>query len=191
MAKTQKTPRPQKSSAKDQAEVNITKGTATTAPPPSDESDEAKVEVETVVGDHPEAEQKNQSARKADDISGVDDAVAGIQSIMEASSAVVSLPGAATMITAAPANDPKKSKAKKPSPSKRKMPATKMKKYGSQVMTRYFGYIFLNSAGTRLIMAQPVFPGQKMVHLMYLQIGYIVSGRGTKIMYYWLPTRVS
>jgi hypothetical protein len=39
------------------------KEVATTAPRPSNESGEAKVEVETVVWDHPEAEQKNQTAR--------------------------------------------------------------------------------------------------------------------------------
>jgi hypothetical protein len=52
MAKTRKTPRPQKSSAK--AALNKMKGAATTDTPPSDESDEAKVKDETVVGEHPE-----------------------------------------------------------------------------------------------------------------------------------------
>jgi hypothetical protein len=47
---------------------------------------------------------------------------------MEAAAAVVSLSGVATMITAASANAPKKSKAKKPSPSKRKTLANKAKK---------------------------------------------------------------
>jgi hypothetical protein len=55
MAKMPNTPHPYKLSAKAKAAVNNTKGAATTAPPPSDESDEAKVEVETVVWDHPEA----------------------------------------------------------------------------------------------------------------------------------------
>jgi hypothetical protein len=82
-----------------------------------------EVETETVVWDHPEAEQKN----KADKISVDDGAVTGIQSIMEAA-AVVSLSGVGTTITAALANCPKKSKAKKPSPFKRKTPATKAKK---------------------------------------------------------------
>jgi hypothetical protein len=99
------------------------KGAATTATHPPDEFDEAKVEVETVVWDQPEAEQKN----KADEISVDDGAVIGIQSIMEAA-AVVSLSGVSMIITAAPANAPKKSNAKKPSPSKRKTPATKAKK---------------------------------------------------------------
>jgi hypothetical protein len=40
-------------------------------------------------------------------------------------------------------------------------------------------------------MAQRVFPGQKMAQTMYLRIGVIISGRGTKTMYYWLHTRVS
>jgi hypothetical protein len=47
---------------------------------------------------------------------------------MEAAAAVVSLSGVATMITAAPANAPKKSKAKKPSPSKKKTLDIKVKK---------------------------------------------------------------
>jgi hypothetical protein len=91
---------------------------------------------------------------KSDNISGDDDAVTGIQSITEAAAAVVSLSGKATMITAMPANAPNKSKGKEPSPSKREMPATKAKKPAPQVMTRYFGYMFLKSAGTMLIMAQ-------------------------------------
>jgi hypothetical protein len=69
--------------------------------------------------DHLEAEQNNQAAyswlSKADEISGDDGAVTGIQSILEAAAAVVSLPGVATTITAVSANAPKKSKAKKPS----------------------------------------------------------------------------
>jgi hypothetical protein len=132
MAKTRKTTRPQKSSAKAKTAVKKMKGAAITAPPPSDKSNEAKVEGETAVGDHPEVEQKNQAARpvlsKADKSSGDNDAVTGIQSIMEAEAAVVSLLGVATTIAVAPANAPKKSKAKKSSPSKRKTPATKAKK---------------------------------------------------------------
>jgi hypothetical protein len=75
-----------------------------------------EVETDTVVWDHPEAEQNN----KSDVISVDDGAVTGIQSIMEASSSVVSLSDVATTITAALANGPKTSKVKKPSPSKRK-----------------------------------------------------------------------
>jgi hypothetical protein len=108
----EKTPRAPKSSAKAKTTVNKMKGAATTAPPPSDESDEEKVEVETVVRVHPEVEQKNQAAcslmSKADENSGDDDAVTGIQSIMEASAAVGSLSGVATTITAVPS--PSKSK---------------------------------------------------------------------------------
>jgi hypothetical protein len=134
MAKKRKTPHPQKSSAKAKAEVNKMKGAATTAlrsPEESNESyepdvpDEAEVKVgiESVVWDHPEAEEKI----KADEIS-VDDGATGIQSVMEAAAAaVVSLSGVTTMKTAL-AVGPKKSNAKKPSPSKRTMPASKAKK---------------------------------------------------------------
>jgi hypothetical protein len=73
MAKTQKNHRPQKSSAKAKAAVNKIKGAATTVPPSSDESNEATMEVETVVWDHPETEHQNQAAcsllSKKDEIS--------------------------------------------------------------------------------------------------------------------------
>jgi hypothetical protein len=86
MAKTRKTPCPQKSPAKAKAAVNKMKGAATTAPYSADESDEpdvpdeaeVKVEIESVVWDHPEVEQKI----KVDEIS-VDDGAKGIQSVME------------------------------------------------------------------------------------------------------------
>jgi hypothetical protein len=63
MAKTRKTPRPEKSPAKAKAAVNKMKGGATTAPPSPDESDEpdvpdeeeVKVGIESVILDHPEA----------------------------------------------------------------------------------------------------------------------------------------
>jgi hypothetical protein len=63
MAKTRRTPRPQKSPAKANAAVNKMKGAATTAPRSPDEPDvpdeaEVKVGIESVVWDHPEAEQK-------------------------------------------------------------------------------------------------------------------------------------
>jgi hypothetical protein len=143
-----------------------------------------EVDTETVLWYHLEAEQKI----KAKEIS-VNDGATGIQSVMEAAAAVVSLSGVATTKTAL-ANDPQKFKAKKPSPSKRKTPASNAKK-PAHPMIRYFGYVFLNSSGTRPIMAQRVFPGQKMVQTMYLQIGFIISGRDTKIMYCWIHTRVS
>jgi hypothetical protein len=144
MAKTRKTPRPQKSSAKAKAAVNKIKGAATTAPRSPDESDEpdepdkAEVEVdtETVVSDHPKAEQKI----KEDEIY-VDDGATGIQCVMEESAAVVSVSGVATTKTAL-AVVPKKPKVKKPSPSKGKNPASKDKKPAPQVMIRYFGYVF-------------------------------------------------
>jgi hypothetical protein len=156
MAKARKTPRPQKYPAKTKAAVNKMKGAATTAPGYPDESDEpdmpgeaeVKVGIESVVWDHPEAEQHI----KSDEMS-VDDGATGIQSVLEAAAAVVSLSGVTTKKTVL-AVGPNKPKAKKPSPSKRKTPVSKAKKHGPQVMNRYFGYIFLNSAGTMLIMAQ-------------------------------------
>jgi hypothetical protein len=156
MARMRKTPRPEKSSAKAKAAVNRMKGAATTAPRFHDESDEpdvsgeaeVKVGIESVVWDHPEADQMV----KEDEIL-VDDGAAGIQSVMEAASAVVSLSGVATTKTAL-AVGPNKPKAKKPSPSNMTTPASKAKKPVPQVEIRYFCYVFLNSAGTRLIMAQ-------------------------------------
>jgi hypothetical protein len=156
MAKMQKTPRPQKSSAKAKAAVNKTKGAATTVPRSPGESNEphepheAEVEVgiESVVWDHPESEQKI----KADEVS-VDDGAIGIQSVMEAATSVVSLSGVATTKSAL-AIGPKKFKAKKPSPSKRKRQPLKRRNLPPQVMISFFCYVFLNSAGTRLIMAQ-------------------------------------
>jgi hypothetical protein len=132
MAKTPKTPRPQKSPVKAKAALNKMKGAATTvlhSPGDSDEPDvpdeaEVKVGIESVVWDHPEAEQKI----KADEIS-VDDGATGIQSVMGAAAAVVSLSGLTTTKTAL-AVGPKNPKAKKPSPSKRKTPASKVKKPG-------------------------------------------------------------
>jgi hypothetical protein len=85
---------------------------------------EVKVGIKSVVWDHPEAEQKI----KVDEIS-VDDGATGIQSVMEAAAAVVSLSGVTTTKTALDVG-PKKPKAKKPSPSKRKMPASKANKPG-------------------------------------------------------------
>jgi hypothetical protein len=117
MAKKRKTPRPQKSSAKAKAAVNKMKGAATTAPRPPDESDkpdEAEVDVET-------------ETKKSDEISVDDGTVTGVQSVMEAASAVVSLSGVATTITAL-ANGRKISKAKKPSPSKRETPVSRAKR---------------------------------------------------------------
>jgi hypothetical protein len=179
MAKMRKTPCPQKSSAKANAAVNKMKGAATTAPRPSDESDEAKVEVETVICDHPEAEQNNQAAcsllSKADEISGDDGDVIGCSHDENAASA----------------NAPKNSKAKKPSPSKRKTLATKAKKTESpsddQVCWLRFSELCRYKAnhGTMNV------PGQKMVQTMYMRIGFIISGRGTKIMYCWLHTIIS
>jgi hypothetical protein len=100
--------------------------TAPRFPDESDEPDEAEVKVgiESVVWDHPEAEQKI----KSDEIS-VDDGATGIQSVIEAAAALISLSVVTTKKTAL-AIGPKKPKAKKPSPSKRKTPASKAKKPG-------------------------------------------------------------
>jgi hypothetical protein len=123
MAKTRKTPHTHKSPAKANAEVNNMKGAATTAPRYPDKSEEpdvpdeaeVKVGIESVVWD-------------ADEIY-VDDGATGIQYVLEAASAVVSLSGVTTNKTAL-AVGPKKTKAKKPSPSKRKTPASKANKPG-------------------------------------------------------------
>jgi hypothetical protein len=132
MAKTRKTPRPHKSPAKAKAAVNKTKGAPTTAPRYPDESDEpnmpdearVKVGIESVVWDHPEAEQNIEA-----DETSVDYGATGIQSVLEAASAVVYLSGVTTKKTAL-AVGPKKPKVKKPSLSKRKTPASKAKKPG-------------------------------------------------------------
>jgi hypothetical protein len=107
------------------------KGAAKTVTPPSDESNEAKVKEETVLGEHPEVERINPShsvQSNSDKRSGDDDALTGIDYISEAASAVASLSGPAKTIFSAPATALKKIKAKKPAPAKRKLPATKAKK---------------------------------------------------------------
>jgi hypothetical protein len=186
MAKTQKTPRPQKSSAKAKAVVNKMKGAAITATPPSDESDEAKVKGETSVGDHPEVEQNNQAAHSvlgnSDKSSGDDDTVTGIRSLMEAAAAVVYLSGVARTITAASTNAPKKPRRRNLVHSRENCRPLRRRNLPPQVMTMHFGYVFQNSAGKRMIMAQQVSPVQKMIQTMYLRIGSIISGRGTQIM---------
>jgi hypothetical protein len=178
MARTRKTPRPQKSSAKAKAAVNKMKGAATTAPRPSDESDKAKVEVETVVWE-------------ADNMSVDDGAVTGRQSIMEAASAVVSLLGVATMITDVPANAPKKSKGKKPSPFKRKTPATKAKKPAPPSDDQVFWLHFSELCRYKADHSTTNVPGQQMVQTMYLRIGFIISGRYTQGIYLRMNIRVS
>jgi hypothetical protein len=127
MAKTRRTHRPQKYPANAKAAVNKLKGAATTAPRSPDESDEpvvpdeaeVKVGIESVVWDHPDAEQKI----KEDEIS-VDDGTTGIQSVLEAAAAVVAFSGA-TRKKAAPAVGAKRPNAKKPSPPERKTLAKK------------------------------------------------------------------
>jgi hypothetical protein len=190
MAKTRRNPRPHKSPAKAKASVNKMKGAATSAPRSPDESDEpavpdeaeVKVGIESVVWDHPEAEQKI----KTDKIS-VDDGTTGIHPVLEAAASVVALSGA-TRKKVAPAFGAKKPNAKKPSSSKRK---TLAKKPAPPATTRYFGYVSPNFAGTRLNMAQHLFLGQNIVRTMYLQIGSIISGRGTQVIYWRINKRIA
>jgi hypothetical protein len=126
MAKTRRTPRPQKSPAKAKAAVNKIKGVAPTAPPhspnESDESDDPDVPDEAKV--KVEVEQKNEVNEIL-----ADDGTTGIQSVLEAASAVVSLSGATTK-KYVPAVGLKKPNKRKPSPSKRKTLASKTKKPG-------------------------------------------------------------
>jgi hypothetical protein len=125
MAKIRRNPRPQKSPAKAKAAVNKMKGVAPTAPhspSESDESDKPGVPDEEEV--KVEVEQKN----KVDEILA-DDGMTGIQSVLEAAAAVVSLSGATTK-KSVPAAGPKRPNKKKPSPSKRKTLASKTKKPG-------------------------------------------------------------
>jgi hypothetical protein len=90
--------RPQKSSTKAKAAVNKIKGAATTATPPSDESDETKVKNETEVGEDPEVERTSPSCSAKsnfDKIYGDGDDRTGIESIMVAAAAVSALSGPA------------------------------------------------------------------------------------------------
>jgi hypothetical protein len=76
MAKTQTTPRPQKSSAKAKAAVNKMKGAATKATPPSDESGKMKAKKKTVVGKDSEVERQKPSCSAKSNVdkkSGDDD----------------------------------------------------------------------------------------------------------------------
>jgi hypothetical protein len=125
MAKTRRTPRPQKSPAKANAEVNKMKGDATTAPHSPKDSDDS---YEPDVPDKAEVKEEVEQNIKVDEIVA-DDCATVIQSVLEAAAAVVSLSGATTK-KAVPAAGPKKPNAKKPSPSKRKTLAPKAKKPG-------------------------------------------------------------
>jgi hypothetical protein len=174
LSNTRRTPLPQKSPAKAKAAVNKMKWATPTAPRSPNESNEpdvpdeaeVKVGIESIVWDHPEAEQKI----KEDEMS-VDDGTTGIESTLDAAAAAVALSGA-TKKKSAPAVGAKKPNAKKPSLSKRK---TLPKKHAPPpVTTRYFGYISPNFGGTRLNMAQQRFLGKNMIRTMYLQIGSII-----------------
>jgi hypothetical protein len=128
MAKTQRTPRPQKSPAKAKAAVNQMKGAATNAPHSPNQSEDSDEPDEPGVPDEAEVKVEAEQKIKVDDFF-LDDGATGIQSVMEASAAVVSLSGVSTKKTVL-AVGPKKPKAKKPSPSKTKMMASKEKKPG-------------------------------------------------------------
>jgi hypothetical protein len=152
MAKTRRTPRPQKSPAKAKAAVNKMKGAATTAPHSPSKSEEPDVpdEGEVTVELEPNIKVDKNLAYNG---------TTGIQSVLDAAAAVVALSGA-TRKKLVPAIGAKKPNAKIPSPSKRK---TLAKKPAPPVTTRYFGYVSPNFAGTRLKMAQQLFLGQNMV----------------------------
>jgi hypothetical protein len=119
MAKTRKTPRPQKSSAKAKAAVNKMKGATTKATPHSEESDKMKAKKKKVVGKDSEAERQNpfRSAKsKVDKKSGDDDIDrTGIESIMKAAAAKA-LSSPVKRKAAAAAKAPKKTKVKKTGP---------------------------------------------------------------------------
>jgi hypothetical protein len=105
MAKTRKTSRPQKSSAKAKAAVNKMKGAVTKTTQPSEESGNMKAKRKTVVGKDSKVEPHNQSCSaksKADKNSG-EDAInrTGIKSITKAASAVAASSGPATRNAAA------------------------------------------------------------------------------------------
>jgi hypothetical protein len=97
MAKTKKTSRPQRSSAKAKAAVNKMKGAVNKSTPPSEESDRMKAKKKTAVGKDSEAERHNPSRSaksKADKKSGdydIDRTV--IEYIMKAEEVVSALLG--------------------------------------------------------------------------------------------------
>jgi hypothetical protein len=129
MAKTRRNHCPHKSPAKAKAAVNNMKGAATTAPhSPNANDDSAEPDVPDMPAMPDEVEVKVEVEQniKVDEILSADGAT-GIQSVLEAAAAVVSLSGATTKKTV-PAVGPKKPNAKKPSPSKRKTLASKAKK---------------------------------------------------------------
>jgi hypothetical protein len=99
MAKTRKTSRPQKSSAKAKAAVNKMKGAVTKTIPPSEESDNMKAKRKTVVDKDSKVEPHNRShsaKSKADKKAGEDDIDrTGIKYITKAASSVATLSGPA------------------------------------------------------------------------------------------------
>jgi hypothetical protein len=125
MAKTRRTPRPQKSPSKAKASVNQMKGAATNAPHSPNQSNDSN---EHGVPDEAEVKEEAEQKIKVDDIF-VDDGTTGIHSAMEAAAAVVFLLVVTTKKTVL-AFGPKKPKVEKPSPSKRKPLASKAKKPG-------------------------------------------------------------
>jgi hypothetical protein len=120
----------------------------------------------------------------------VDDGTTGVQSVLEAAAAVVSLSGATMKHMCRPLVQRNPTIRNLVHPRGRRWPQ-KRRNVIPQVTTRYFGYVSPNSAGTRLIMAQQLFLGQNMVRTMYLRIGSIISGRGTQVIFWPINTRVA
>jgi hypothetical protein len=137
MAKTRRTPRPQKYPAKAKAVVNQMKGAANNAPHSPNDSNDSN---EPDMPDEAEVKVEAEQNIKVDKIFE-DDGATGIQSVMEAAAAVVYLLGVTTKKTVL-AVGPKKPKAKKPSPSKRKALASKAKKPGSPSDDQVFWLCF-------------------------------------------------
>jgi hypothetical protein len=120
-----RTPPAHKYPAKAKAAVNRMKGAAINAPHSPNDSNNSD---EPDVPDKAEVKVEVEKKIKVDEILA-DDGAAGIQSVLEAAAAVVSLSGATTKKTV-PAVGPKKTNAKKLSPSKRKTLASKANKPG-------------------------------------------------------------
>jgi hypothetical protein len=189
MAKTRRTPRPQKFPAKVKAAVNKMKGAATTVPHFPNESDEPDAPDAPDVPDEAEVKVEVEQNIKVDYFFA-DDGATGIQSVLEAAAAVVSLSGATTNKTV-PTVGPKKPKVKKPSPSKRKTLASKVKKPGPPSDDQVFWLCFSELCRYKADHVTTTVPRSNMVQTMYLWIGFIISGRGTQVIYWRINTRVA
>jgi hypothetical protein len=135
MAKTRRTPLPQKYPAKANASVNKMKGSATTSPHSPNESDESG---KPAVPDEGEVKVEVEQNNKVEEILA-DDGTAGIQSIREAAAAVVALFGA--------------TRKKIGTKSIQEEDAGEETCPPPPVITRYFGYVYSNFSGTMLNMA--------------------------------------